>query len=169
LRERVAKKLIAAVGGTFEDLHRGHKALLMQAFEVGDRVVIGLTTNEFAERLKNRRVAPYAERLRGLEKFLEGRGLRARAEIAPLADRYGPAVEDASLDAIIVSEETRVYADEINERRREKGLPLLEVITVAMVLAEDGRPISTTRIKKGEIDIEGRVLGSWKKRNIYTE
>ncbi|MEM2081946.1 MAG: adenylyltransferase/cytidyltransferase family protein, partial [Candidatus Bathyarchaeia archaeon] len=31
-----------AVGGTFDELHKGHKALLMKAFEIGTRVLIGL-------------------------------------------------------------------------------------------------------------------------------
>ena len=43
-----------AVGGTFDQLHRGHRALLGKAFEVGDKVVIGLTSDAFVERWVNR-------------------------------------------------------------------------------------------------------------------
>ena len=50
---------LVGVAGTFDMLHKGHKALLRKAFEVGERVVIGLTTDEFAARMhKPHEVAP---------------------------------------------------------------------------------------------------------------
>jgi pantetheine-phosphate adenylyltransferase len=62
------------------------------------------------------------------------------------------------LDAILVSSETLLGAARINELRRWRGLNELEVIHVELVMAEDGKPVSTTRIRSGEIDREGRVL-----------
>ena len=38
----------AAVAGTFDILHDGHKALLSRAFEVGDTVVVGITSDRMA-------------------------------------------------------------------------------------------------------------------------
>ena len=38
----------AAVAGTFDILHDGHKALLARAFEVGDTVVVGITSDRMA-------------------------------------------------------------------------------------------------------------------------
>ncbi|MFB0504751.1 MAG: adenylyltransferase/cytidyltransferase family protein, partial [Candidatus Bathyarchaeia archaeon] len=59
-----------AVGGTFEEFHRGHRALILKAFEVGKSVLIGLSTDEFAEKLrKNHDIEPYEERLRELTVF----------------------------------------------------------------------------------------------------
>ncbi len=39
-----------AVAGTFDVLHDGHLALLRRAFEVGDEVVVGITSDEMASR-----------------------------------------------------------------------------------------------------------------------
>ena len=73
-----------AVGGTFDELHKGHKVLLMKAFEISERVLIGLCTDEFARKLgKPHLTAPYAERLKELKAFLSGLGLMEKAEIIP--------------------------------------------------------------------------------------
>ncbi len=39
----------------------------------------------------------------------------------------------------------------------KRNLPLVEIVVVPMVLAEDGGPISTTRIKNAEIDTSGNL------------
>ncbi|MDH5686858.1 MAG: phosphopantetheine adenylyltransferase [Candidatus Bathyarchaeota archaeon] len=153
-----------AVGGTFEEFHRGHRALILKAFEVGDRVLIGLSTDEFAEKLrKNHDIEPYEERLRELTVFLERNGLRRRAEILPLEDPYGVTVTNGEIEAIIVSRETEPRAHRINEIRVKKGLRPLKVVAINMVPAEDHVTISSTRIRIGEIDREGRLVS---KRDI---
>lgn len=151
------KKVV--LGGTFDKLHKGHHALICKAFEVGGQVLIGLSTDDFIKtRRKKHKVAPYDERIRELRNFLTAHGVRNRAEIIPLNDPYGPASSSTEIGAIIVSEETLPGAHEINEIRKGKGLPLLEIIVIRMVPSENGSPISTTRIYKNEVDREGRLL-----------
>jgi pantetheine-phosphate adenylyltransferase len=156
----VKKKFDAvAVGGTFDEFHKGHRALLMKAFEVGNHVLIGLCTDEFAKELrKPHEVAAYEERLKELKEFLEKLGVLDRAEIIPLHDPYGPTLSNSNLDAIVVSEETEPRAHEINEKRMAKGLPPLNIIVIRMVPAENHVSISTTRIRRKEIDREGHLL-----------
>ena len=150
---------LVAVGGTFDVIHKGHRRLLEKAFEVGEHVVIGLTTDTFAERMgKKHRVKPYSERLRMLEKFLEDTGVSCRARVEPLNDPYGPASTDPEIEAIVVSDETYPRAVEINRIRRARGLKPLEIVRIPMVIAENGKPISSTRIRLGEIDEDGRLL-----------
>jgi len=150
---------IVGVGGTFDELHKGHRALLMKAFEVGECVWIGLTTDEFASRLsKNHKVAPYEDRLKELKRFLEEEGLLSRARVIPLGDPYGPAATSEEMEVIVVSRETEPGAHKINFIREKNGLPPLKVIVIDMVPAENHIPISTTRIRRGEIDREGRLL-----------
>jgi len=145
-----------AVGGTFDALHRGHKILLRTAFRAGDRVLIGLSRNGFVRRLrKSHHVDPYPRRKRELVHFLRKEGLADRFEIVPLDDPYGPTIVDSSVDAVIVSRMTKKTADKINTIRRRRGLKPLPVVSISMVLAEDFEPISSTRIRAGEIDREG--------------
>ena len=148
-----------AVGGTFDEFHRGHKVLLIKAFEVGEKVLIGLCTDEFVKKLSKPHVtAPYQERLKELQAFLKALSLSDKAEIVPLNDPYGNTLTDRCIEALVVSEETENVAIKINQKRSEVLLPPLTIVTIRMVPAENYNPISTTRIRRGEIDREGHLL-----------
>jgi pantetheine-phosphate adenylyltransferase len=148
-----------AVGGTFDEFHKGHKSLLVKAFEIGEHVLIGLCTDEFAKKMgKPHTTASYEERLKELRAFLKALGLSDKAEIVPLNDPYGSTLTDTCIQALVVSEETEKTALKINQKRNEAQLPPLTIVTISMVPAENYKPISTTRIREGEIDREGHLL-----------
>jgi pantetheine-phosphate adenylyltransferase len=148
-----------AVGGTFDQLHSGHKALLGRAFEAGDKVVIGLTSDSFVAKMKKQhKTAAYQDRQRDLESYLAEQGWLSRAEIVPLEDSFGLTLKARGLEAIVVSEETEPVAEAINRERQSKGHKALGVVTVCMIPAENHNPISTTRIRRGEIDRNGHML-----------
>jgi pantetheine-phosphate adenylyltransferase len=150
-----------AVGGTFDELHRGHKALLQRAFEVGEKVIIGLSSDEFVTKMgKPHKTASYAERLKELQTYLSSRGLTDRVEVVPLKDPYGLTISGDGLEALVVSKETAKTAQTINDVRQKAGLAPLKIVAVTMVQAENNTPISTTRIRKGEIDRNGHMLTS---------
>ena len=153
-----------AVGGTFDELHRGHKALLTKAFEVSEKVVIGLSSDEFVAKMgKPHITANFAERKKELTSYLAEMGLMDRAEIVPLTDPYGLTIKGKGLEALVVSKETAKTASSINEARQKAGIPPLEIVAVDMVQAENSTPISTTRIRSGEIDRNGHMLQSMQK------
>ncbi len=148
-----------AVGGTFDQLHKGHRALLRKSFEVGEKVVIGLTSDSFVARMgKPHITASYEERRRELESFLLQQELTERAEIVPLNDSYGLTLSCQGFDALVVSKETVKIARLINRKRQEAGSPPIQILIVDMVQAENEQPISTTRIRSGEIDRNGHIL-----------
>ncbi len=148
-----------AVGGTFDQLHKGHRALLGKSFEVGEKVIIGLTSDSFVARMGKPHVtASYEERRRELKAFLLQQGLAERAEIVPLNDSYGLTLSCRGFDALVVSQETVKIAHLINRKRQEAGSPPIQILIVDMIQAENEQPISTTRIRSGEIDRNGHIL-----------
>jgi cytidyltransferase-like protein len=150
---------VVAMGGTFDVLHRGHRQLLRKAFSVGRRVMIGVTSDKFAHKLhKPHKVDPYAVRKRDLKKLLSRWHVLSRAEIVQLTEKYGPTVNTSSIEALVVSRRTIRTAYEINTRRNANGLKPLAIIPIELILADDRRPISSTRIRRGRIDREGRLL-----------
>jgi pantetheine-phosphate adenylyltransferase len=152
------KYRVVATGGTFDHLHLGHKALLSKSFEVGDKVVIGVTSDGFAARRGKAPDGPYKERVRRLEEFLRREYPGREYVIAKLDDYFGPGIAAQEVEAIVVSKETSARVPIANALRAKKGYPPLKVIMLDYVLAEDARPISSTRIRFHEIDEQGRLL-----------
>ncbi len=141
-------------------MHKGHWFLLEETFNVGDRVIIGVSTDEFAASLKKEhKIDCYEKRKRDVMGFLEEDNLIHRAEIVPLDDPYGPTIDSDEIEGIVVSEETEPGAEEINRRRVAKGKRPLLIFVVTMVLAEDGKPITSTRVRRQEVDRYGRLIG----------
>lgn len=148
-----------AVGGTFDEFHKGHRALLMKAFEVGEQVLIGLCSDEFAKKLnKPHATASYKQRLEELKTFLHEHDFLKRTRIIPLNDVYGVTLSKGCVEALAVSKETEPTALRINEERKRLGLHPLHILVIEMVPSKNHVPISTTRIRRGEIDREGLLL-----------
>ena len=142
-----------AVGGTFDKFHDGHKKLLSTAFEIANNVEIGVTSDAFGG-LKGD-IDSCNVRMKNLKSFFKD---YSNFIIVPLDDPYGTTIYDSDFDAIVVSEETEPTAVEINEIRISKGMNPIDIVVVSFVLAYDGTPISSTRIRRGEINKNGDVV-----------
>ena len=148
--------MIAVLGGSFSILHRGHKALIRKAFEVGDSVVLGLTTDEYVKKHKVYSVGSYDKRRKTLVNFMAR--FNKPFTIRPLETREGALTTSPDLNILVVSQETSANISGINHIRKSRGLKPLIVEIVPLVLAEDLFPISSTRVNRKEIRSSGKRI-----------
>jgi len=155
----VRRPRVAALGGTFDRLHAGHRYLLATAFAEADRVAVGVTTDAYLAvhpKAHGGAIAPYRLRRRRLHDYLLAEYPRRTWTIGPLADGYGRSVEPG-IDVLVVSDETREGARRVNVERRRRDLPPLQLVIVPQLLADDLRPLSASRIRAGEVTRTGRA------------
>ncbi len=61
----------AAVGGTFDILHVGHKHLLENSFQISEEVVIGVTSDNFVNKLNKKVLNNYDTRTDNIRDFID--------------------------------------------------------------------------------------------------
>lgn len=142
-----------AVGGTFALIHRGHIRLFDEAARLGFPVTVGVTVNPLIR--KYHEIPGFEERCERVRSFFTS-GYGVPVEVVGLRDHYGPVASDPSYTHLVTSEESLAYSCELSWVRVKRGMGGLQILLVDTVRAFDGRPVSTTRILGGEIDLEGR-------------
>ncbi len=141
----IIKKKKVVVGGTFDILHKGHKAFLRKAFSLGE-VTIGLTSDVWAENIKKRKVKEFKDRKKELEDFAK-KEFMVKPRIVKIEDKFGPTLKE-DFDYIVVSPETYPGAVSINLKRRNIKKKPIKIIKIEFVLDKDKKPISATKILK---------------------
>jgi len=81
----LTKKIVVATGGGFDPLHIGHLKLLREARELGDKLQVWLTSDEWLIRKKGYFLLPYEHR-------------KAVLEALPFVDEVEHQIDDGSLD-----------------------------------------------------------------------
>ncbi len=156
--KQVYRYRLGVVAGTFSRFHAGHAWLLETAFSKCEKVIVCITTQSYAAKLnKHHPVEDYGARVKNVVRFLHERGLLERAIIYPLEDFYGPAIVRPDIEALFASEETFLGALKVLKERIRRGLKNMDLVVVSLLLAENGRPVKSTRIWHGEIDEYGRT------------
>lgn len=146
------------IGGTFDLLHKGHKALIDKALELAapnGLVFIGVATGSLIRDKKV--VLSESQRIQAIKEYLAATTAKQHVMIQPIVDSYGPLLTH-DFDILVVSPETTPVAEKINEKRKAVNKKPLKIVQIPVVLAADNKPISSSRIKTGEIDREGNLL-----------
>lgn len=143
--------------GTFDHFHRGHKKMIDLALKLGEKVIIGVCDDQFVKNKPlSQTIENYQDRLRHLRQYLYLKKEHDRVKILKIKDVYGNTLKEKNIEAILVTENTYQNALLINKKRKEKGFRPLKVIIQPLLKADDGLPISSERIRSGEIDREGK-------------
>lgn len=147
-----------ACGGTFDNLHAGHKTFLRWIFSHAHHVLIGLTSDAFVQSEKKGNIQIFTERKKVLEEFLQEEGFFESAKILEIHEVYGPLLDTTlQVDAIAVTKDTQKGAEIINIKRALSHLPVLPVLVVPLEITTTGDVISSSNIRKGKIDRSGNV------------
>jgi cytidyltransferase-like protein len=154
-------------GGTFEHLHEGHKNFLKFAFSISEKVYVTLTSDKYT-RMYKPHVASFLDREHGVKKFLEQEQVLERAEIIPIHDIYGIALnKKLDIEALVVTEETVRGAEKVNDKRKSLGMKPLIIEVTPLQLGPIGLPISSTQLRTGMFSSKGELL--IKNDLIYTD
>jgi pantetheine-phosphate adenylyltransferase len=158
----MANNLIVC-GGTFDHFHEGHKKFLKYAFPLGKNIIIGITGDSYIlhskSKIKNPRfIESFRKRKQSVSEFVKSQKISDKAKLVKIDDFLGPTLsKNLLIDAIVVSDDTKKGAEIINQERANLDLPPLKIFIASSVRAEDGKPISSERIRKGEIDRQGKL------------
>lgn len=147
---------LAVIGGTFDHLHLGHKHFITKSLELAQQLIIGLTqTNLLGAKRYSQTIENYSKRLANLQAFIAHEHLSGRVRIVPIDDIYGPTLTDKEIGAIFVTKGTEGGAHKINLARQASNLSPLQIVVLPYLSGDDSQVISSSRIRAGEIDVQG--------------
>ena len=148
-----------ACGGTFDLFHAGHKSFIQAVLDKADKVLLGITSDAYVKSFKDgHSIESFEFRRKTVQDFLNSIGVLDRVRISAIHDFYGPLLtNDFEVQAVAVTSQTKSMARDINQKRKENNLPELEIIVLPLKLADDGKVLSATRIRNGEINRGGRL------------
>ena len=148
----------AILGGTFDHFHKGHMHFLDEAFRESKSITIGLTTTRLLkDKILSNSIQEFRMREYSLNKFLHDRGYFKRAKIVPLTDKYGNSLVERKIDVIFITKVGYSNDKIINKERELLKFHRIRIVKVPLTKGSDGKVISSTRIRIGEIDRGGNT------------
>ena len=154
---------LGLVGGTFEFFHIGHRKLIETGLSHCNNLEIWIVSDNIAKK-KDLRFQSWEKRCDNIKSNLSDND-NSRVTFHELVDEFGAASYHVDASTIFCTSETIHNCLKINEIRVMGNLDELEIIEVPHVFSRDGKIISSTRIRKGVIDIFGN---NWFDENLFS-
>ncbi|XP_046860368.1 bifunctional coenzyme A synthase-like [Xenia sp. Carnegie-2017] len=148
-QDKVVKEYdTVAVGGTFDRIHNGHRLLLSTSCLLAkSKIVVGVS-NDFL--LVNKTllelIEPLDLRMKNVTEFIEDIKPGLVKDIVPLCDPAGPTKTDATIDCLVVSDETRNGGQAVNILRKDANLPEMELFSIDLVSNEDVQSSNASKL-----------------------
>lgn len=157
-------------GGTFDLLHAGHKQFIRQILDQSEKVILGLTSDLFVQSFKGKNeIEKFKVRKKELELFLDSIRARDRVKVISIDNPHEPLLTNLfDPEAVFVTSQTEETAQKINQKRKYKKHKALKIIVLPFKKDKIGQVISSTRIRNGEIDRDGRnyINPKWKNKKL---
>jgi len=164
------KYKIIVCGGTFDHFHEGHKKFLEHGLSISKMFIIGITSDRYIKKFKDRNIETYKIRKKTVLDFLIKNKISNNFKIVKIDSNKIPKnVEELGVDALIVSQETKKGALEINRLRICSNNEPYEIIIHPLTYAEDGSVLSSSRIRSGEVNRLGKAYlkPEWLKISLF--
>ena len=160
----------SCVGGTFDDLHLGHKLLLTCAALLSRKLVVGVTDEVMlVNKACGDLVKPLAARVAVVEQFVRAIAPSVQLQVLPISDAVGPAVLP-EVDALVVSDETFAGVAAVNTARAAAGAPPLAGVSLPLVpqtanpallsATEEAHKLSSSAARADSLGVY-RPRGAW--------
>lgn len=153
-----------AVGGTFDYLHTGHRALLSACvLTTRKRLVVGVAVQGLLMKKSNKEyLQPYDTRRRNVMRFCALQRPDLLVDAVELLEPAGPTATDPSIELLVLSHETEPVFDSLCKLREEKGFPAMKCLVIPLasntgelqqIAPSDAKVSSTTlRLRQRLID-----------------
>lgn len=144
---------LASIGGTFNALHTGHKRYIEIAFLTAEKVIIQLTSDKMAKRIKHYQVHSYNERLEQLSSHLDQQGWTNRYQVLQLDSKkqLENFILNSTFDVAVVEpayfEDFVEYNKHLNHLKKNK----ICIIYKPRTVDRSGNEISSEMIEKKKI------------------
>ena len=150
LSKKGAQVRIAAIGGTFDTLHPGHKEYIQLAFEYADRVIIYVNSDDYVTPKKSYEVLKFGQRVYQLKNYISSLGIsKDFYEIRQLTELKCVEYDylNEKIDLAIITPEYYHLLRRLNQQRLDAGKNPVMIIVKERTRDTNNSDISSSAIR----------------------